>query len=326
MNVTAPPDLVPYMLTLAATLSFSSASLVFARFSRSVSVLWMNTAKAAVALALLCITLPLLWAANGTFTLFGTSTGTWTAPTDFSTGLLLLSGVIGLGIGDLFLLDAFIRIGVSRTLMLYGFQPLLLGIAASYLFGQAFDTHRFIAIAFLIGCLLVFSIERYREARSWEFRGLIMAIIGVAMDTTGLLLTRSAFEHSPHTQPLEGHAIRCIGALLSYAALAGFIHARRRLKNSEERTAVIGLFSNFFRLDTKSRSLLLLGCFGGTYLSLCLYLTAIQLGHLASLAAIGITGPMFAALLESIILRKRPSRYLVFAFVLFLCGFFVLVR
>ena len=137
------------MLTLVATLSFSSASLVFARFSRSVSVLWMNTAKAAVALALLCLTLPLLWSVNGTFALFGSSAGSWTAPSDFSTDLLLLSGMIGLGIGDLFLLDAFIRIGVSRTLMLYGFQPLLLGIGAALLFGQTFDTHRLVAIAFL---------------------------------------------------------------------------------------------------------------------------------------------------------------------------------
>jgi drug/metabolite transporter (DMT)-like permease len=325
MSIEAPMDLLPYMLTLGATLSFSSASLVFAKFSRSVSVLWMNTAKASVALALLCLTLPLLWAVNGSFALFTLGSGTWVPPSEITTYALLLSGVIGLGIGDLFLLDAFIRIGVSRTLMLYGFQPLLLGIGAALLFDQSFDLHRLVAIAFLIGCLLVFSIERYRETRSWEFRGLIMATIGVSMDTAGVLLTRFAFEKSPYTQPLEGHLVRCIGALLSYAVIAAFIHARRRARGSTERTPVIGLVTNFLRLDLKSRGLLLLGCFGGTYLSLCLYLTAIQIGHLASLAAIAITGPMFAALLESIIQRKRPSRYLVIAFGLFLCGFFVLL-
>ncbi len=281
----------------------------------------MNTIKAAVALALLCLTLPILLAVSGNL-------ATWQPPAMISTWLLLLSGAIGLGIGDLFLLGAFVRIGVSRTLMLYGFQPLLLGIGAAFLFGQSFDTHRLIAIAFLIGCLLIFSLERYRETRSWDFRGLILAIIGVVMDSCGVLLTRFAFEHSPHTQALEGHFIRCVGALLSYAVVALVIHARRRIRGVAfaETAPVIGLVSNFRRLDKKSRWLLFLGCFGGTYLSLCLYLTAIQVGHLASLAAISITGPMFAALLESLIERKRPSLYLITAFLFFLGGFYILVR
>lgn len=312
----AGPSLLPYVLTLGATLSFSSSSLVFAKFSRRVSVLWMNTAKAAVAFTLLCFTLPVL----------GMLAGPLVLPSEISAWVLLLSGAIGLGIGDLFLLDAFIRIGVSRTLMLYGFQPLLLGVGAMLMFDQSFDSHRLIAIGFLIACLLIFSLERYRETRSWEIRGLMMAIIGVSMDSAGVLLTRFAFEHSPQTRPLEGHFIRCIGALLSYAVVAALIHARRRLKKSPDRTPVIGLFSGFLRLDMKSRSLLLLGCFGGTYLSLCLYLTAIQSGHLASLAAISITGPMFAALLETLIQKKRPSLYLLAAFVFFVCGFYILVN
>lgn len=282
----------------------------------------MNTAKAFIAMLLLLITLPLLfW--------FQNKLGTWVAPTDTATGVLLLSGFIGLGIGDLFLLDAFIRIGVSRTLMLYGFQPLLLGLAGAAFFDQTFDGRRLLAIVFLIGCLVVFSLEKYRESKSWEFRGLLMAIIGVSMDSTGVLLTRFAFEDSPHTQPLEGHLIRCFGALFAYVCVAGFIHSRRWLMRSNggpQNTApVVGLFSNFLRFDNPSRALILLGCFAGTYLSLCLYLTAIQIGHLASISAISITGPMFAALLEAIIHKKRPSRYLGIAFLFFICGFTILM-
>ncbi len=311
-------SLLPYLLTLGATLSFSSASLIFARFSRSVSVLWMNATKAFIAMVLLIITLPILfW--------FQNRLGTWAPPSDLATGILLLSGFIGLGIGDLFLLDAFIRIGVSRTLMLYGFQPLVLGLAGAALFDQAFDGRRLIAIVFLIGCLIIFSLEKYRESKSWEIRGLVMAIIGVSMDSAGVLLTRFAFESSPHTQPLEGHLIRCFGALFAYAVIAAFVHSRRIVTQTKDNTPVIGLFTNFLRFDNSSRALILLGCFAGTYLSLCLYLTAIQIGHLASISAISITGPMFAALLESVINRKKPSRYLGIAFVFFVCGFAILM-
>lgn len=310
-------SLLPYILTLGAALSFSSASLIFAKFSRSVSVIWMNAAKAFIAMILLLITLPILFWAQG-----HTS---WLPPSDWATVLLLISGFIGLGIGDLFLLDAFIRIGVSRTLMLYGFQPLLLGLTGLLLFDQTFDTRRLIAIIFLIGCLVVFSLEKYRESKSWEIRGLTMAIIGVSMDSFGVILTRLAFENSKHTQPLEGHLIRCFGALAAYAMIAAFVHTKRRVTNSTDRTPVVGLFSNFLRFDIKSRALILLGCFAGTYLSLCLYLTAIQIGHLASISAIAITGPMFAALLETLIHKRKPSKHLGLAFAFFLCGFTILV-
>ncbi len=310
-------SLLPYLLTLGAALSFSSASLIFAKFSRTVSVIWMNAAKAFVAMLLLIITLPILFWIQGQTT--------WQPPSYWSTTLLLISGFIGLGVGDLFLLDAFIRIGVSRTLMLYGFQPLVLGLTGLLLFDQTFDTRRLIAIVFLIGCLVIFSLEKYRESRSWEIRGLTMAIIGVSMDSMGVILTRLAFETSPHTQPLEGHLIRCIGALSAYLLIAAFVHSRRLVTKSPERTPVIGLLTNFLRFDGASRALILLGCFAGTYLSLCLYLTAIQIGHLASISAISITGPMFAALLESIIYKRVPSKYLAAAFVLFLCGFAILV-
>ena len=278
----------------------------------------MNTVKAGVALILLCVTLPILFWINGTFE-------TWRPPTDFSSSMFLLSGALGLGIGDLFLLGAFIRVGVSRTLMLYGFQPLILGAAGFLFFDQTFDSQRWVAIAFLIGCLVIFSLERYRETKSWELPGLAMAIIGVTMDSSGVLITRLAFEDSPSTHPLEGHFVRCIGALLAYMVVALAIKVRRRQKNPHDTRPVIGIFSHFLSFDAKSKALILLGCFGGTYLSLCLYLTAIQIGHLASISAIAITGPMFAALLESVIHKRRPTVYLAIAFLLFLGGFAVLM-
>lgn len=312
--------MLPYLLTLGATLSFSSASLIFATFSRRVSVLWMNTIKALVALALLCLTLPPLLAVT-------VGWSAWQPPSSAALLTFLVSGALGLGIGDLFLLDAFIRLGVARTLLLYGFQPIFLGIMGAVLFQQpfSFGSYRLLAIAFLIGCLVIFTLERYRETRSWEFRGLIMAIIGVSMDSTGVVLTRFAFEHSPHTQPLEGHFVRCVGALLSYVGVVAYFQLRRRLSGSADRTPIIGIALHFQRLDPRSRILLVLGCFGGTYLSLCLYLTAIQIGHLASISAISITGPMFAAALEAIVQRRRPSRYLLAAFACFVCGFSLLL-
>lgn len=307
--------MLPYLLTLGATLSFSGASLIFAHYSRRISVLWMNTFKAFVAFSLLTLTLPILFAINGQWSGYA-------PPTLDSTLLLLISGAIGLGIGDLFLLDAFVRIGVSRTLILYGFQPIALGLAGSLLFGQTFSSLRLIAVGCLIACLIIFNLEHYRENKRWVLRGFFFALLGVSLDSGGVLLTRLAFEQSPHSQPLEGHFIRCIGALVFYAFYAGFLRLRRP---KHDHTPVIGLYSNFIRYDRRTQGILFFGCFAGTFLSLCLYLTAIQIGHLASISAIAITGPMFAALLETTLQKKPISRSLALAFAFFIAGFIVLL-
>lgn len=253
----------------------------------------------------------------------------WKPPSELSLRLLVTSGALGLGVGDLFLLGAFVRLGVSRTLMLYGFQPLFLALAGLVLFGQALDLNKLFALATLIGCLLVFSLEARAQANSnpsaekGRGLGLLFGLIGVSMDTSGVVMTRMAFETSPQMHSLEAHWVRCIGALTSYALLAGVVHIRSWITSQNRLTApVIGLFANFKRLQKIERVGILVGCFLGTYLSLCLYLTAIQLGHLASISAIAITGPMFTAFLECALERKLPSRYLLAALTLFILGFF----
>ncbi|HRK06446.1 MAG TPA: EamA family transporter [Pseudobdellovibrionaceae bacterium] len=304
------PAALPYVLTLGAALCFSSASLIFAQFSRRLSVLWVNTVKALVAALLLVPTIAILYA---------TGLAPAVAPDLTSLGLLALSGALGLGIGDLFLLDAYTRLGVSRTLILYGFQPIGLGLVAAIFLGQAFPLGKLVAVIFLIACLIIFSLERYKESGHWEIKGLLNALIGVSLDSTGVFISRLAFDHSPELHPLEGHFIRCLGALSCYVVISCYYKSRG------EPHRRIRLLEYWRSLEPTARRWILLGCFGGTYLSLCLYLTAVRIGHLGSITAVGITGPMFAALLEALIHKKRPSRYLAAAFVAFMIGFAVLL-
>ncbi len=301
---------LPYLLTLGAALCFSSASLIFAQFSKRLSVLWVNTVKALVAAILLIPTIAFLYATGMTPAV---------TPDLTSVGLLALSGALGLGIGDLFLLDAFTRLGVSRTLILYGFQPIGLGLVAAIFLGQAFPIGKLVAVIFLIACLIIFSLERYKESGHWEIKGLMNALIGVSLDSTGVFISRVAFDHSPELHPLEGHFIRCLGALSCYATISFFY----KFRGQPERRVL--LREHWRTLSPAARRWILLGSFGGTYLSLCLYLSAVRIGHLGSITAVGITGPMFAALLEAVLQKKRPSGYLAAAFVAFVIGFAVLL-
>jgi drug/metabolite transporter (DMT)-like permease len=286
------------LLAFGATLSFSSSSVVYTQYSKRFSILWMNCLKALVAFFALAITIPLF--------------SSWQMPQPLSTAGFLLSGLIALNIGDLFLLSAFTRLGVARTLILFGFQPLFMGVAAFFIFDQPLNPWRFLAVFFLIACLFVFSLERYKLEKRWEVSGLVFAIIGVLFDTCGILLSRGAFNLSPHVGAMEGQFLRCTGALLGFAVMGCF--------------RPLPVLTGFLKCDLRQRSMLIVACLGGTYLSLILYLSAVKIGHLASIASIAITGPVFATSIECLVQRKKPSAYLLVAFALFSMGFFILLR
>jgi drug/metabolite transporter (DMT)-like permease len=284
-------------LALGANIAFVTASIVYADFSKRMSVIWMNCMKATIAFITLIITIPIF--------------GGWHSLSWFSFTSFFLSGLIGLNIGDLFLLAAFKRIGPARTLILFGFEPLMIGFAAYFLFDQPINPLRFLAMALMLACLFTFSLERYKLEKHWEIKGLMFALIGVTLDVCGVLLTRGAFGASPNVQPIEGHFWRCLGAITGFAIMSRFV--------------AIPLWQGLRQWPAKTQTKIVLASFAGTYVSLLLYLSAIKIGHLASVASVGITGPMFAMFFECLRAKKLPSIYLVTAFLFFSAGFYVLM-
>jgi drug/metabolite transporter (DMT)-like permease len=286
-----------YALAVGSNLCFSFASLIFADLARKTSSLWMNAFKALLA-----------WACFGLCVLLF---GLWTDLPASVFGALALSGGLGLAIGDIFLLTAYARMGSARTLILYGFQPVFIGVAAHFLFHQNLTWNQGVAVLFFLGCLFVFSLERFRREGHWEVIGLLAALVGVLFDNCGLLLSRWAFDHAPAMSSLQANFVRCTGALLVFALIGRVreMHLRR----------------DWRRLQVRDRQLATLSAFLGTFLSLSLYLWAAKIGHLASLSALAGMGPIFSSGMECVYERKAPSRYLLIALALFLIGFSVLV-
>lgn len=225
----------------------------------------------------------------------------------------LISGALGLVVADLFILHAFSDLGPSRTLMLFGFQPLIIGVLNMVVFSQVLRLTQLYAVIFLIGSLIIFSLESKRSTGNWNMLGLGYALIGVFLDATGVVLTRYGFNHSPDLLPLSGHLVRCCGALIGFALIQIFVSR-------------IQLVEKFRQLDRSAKSLVIAGSFLGTFLSLCFYLTAIKIGNIATLSSVAITGPLFAGLFECMHQKKWPSKYLLMAMICFVCGFYILLR
>lgn len=111
--------------------------------------------------------------------------------------------------------------------------------------------------------------------------------------------------------PIEGNFFRCLGASTGFLVLNLFKPLR--------------ITDLWLDLSKKSRWVIVFASLSGTFLSLLLYLSAVRIGHLATVSGIAITGPLFAGIIECLTQRRWPSRYLIMSFLLFAVGFSILV-
>jgi drug/metabolite transporter (DMT)-like permease len=284
-----------YILALAANLFFSTASLVFSVYAKKFSAWWINQVKVAIAILL-----------------FGAAT-CYTGLTPISVtafSFLMLSGFIGLCIGDLFLFRAYTTLGAGRSLVLFSFQPLLLGVYGWFFLSQTFNTSQTLAVLCMVACLGVFLLERNKLTGHWDLRSFMWAFAGIALDAIGVMLTRQAYELTPAMETMQVNLIRCAGAML------GFLIIRPK--------GLVQVVRDIAVMKPREKFLVIIACVCGTFISLSLYLTALKYAHVASLTAVAITGPVWVSLLECIWEKKLPNRYLTTAFLFFILGFYLM--
>lgn len=286
-----------YLLAIGANLAFSSATIFFSYFSQKFSSLWINQAK--VLIALICFSLATL------------ITGVWIDIQLTSFLYLFASGLLGLCLGDLLLFKAFSSLGPARTLVMFSFGPLFLGLYGFFFLQQLFTFNQTLAVICMMICIFIFMLEKKGTSGSWELKSFIFAFLGILFDNTGVILTREAYEYQQQLHSFQVNMIRCLGAI------SGFILLRPR--------GYLEFFKSTFSLDLKDKTLLIGSCVCGTFLSLSLYLAAVKYAHLGTLTAISITGPVWVSLVECLYHKRLPNFYLLSAFTFFLAGFYFMV-
>jgi drug/metabolite transporter (DMT)-like permease len=286
-----------YGLAIGSNLSFSTASMVFSIYATRFSSMWINQIKVFTAFVAFAIALMV----SKNFVSVGA----------YPTTLLLLSGLSGLCFGDIFLFRSFATLGAGRSLVLYSFQPLMLGIYGYFFLSQFFSINQTLAVLCMIICIFIFMLERNKSTGSWDVKSFSWAFLGISLDAIGIMLTRSAYEIAPELETFQVNVIRCLGALIGFFLISPKSYA--------------GVFNDFMGLKKREKSLLLASGFFGCFLSLTMYLAALKYAHVGTLTSIAITGPVWVSMLESIYYKKAPNRYLLGAFVFFLTGFYLML-
>lgn len=290
-------ELLAYTYSFSAVITFSVASIGFTYFSKKVSPLWMNVFKSVVAFAAALIFM--LFLGKVVFEPIGK---VWP---------FVVSGFIGLNLGDFFILSAYKRIGPGRTLILFGFEPFFVGSFSYIFWGEQIHSIQFVAIIFFVMCLFLFGLEQFKKSGTWEVRGLCYALLGVILDSVGVLLTRYNYNIYPDFGGLEALFFRTGGALLSFILLIPFVRME--------------LVSQFKKLTFNEKWLAIISSFLGTFLTLVLYLQAIRVGKLATVTSIVLVDPMMSTFFECVWLKLWPTRYLWMAIGCFVCAMFCLM-
>lgn len=275
---------LPYLYVLAALTCFSGASVWYGEFARRFGSAWMTFIKASVAsFAFLVCTL----------VLFGFGIQDSTKLYHPQTLLFALSGAVGLGLGDILIIKAFSVLGSARTLIIFSFQPLLLGLQAYLFFGQVTSLLQVLTIFFLILCVWLMLWEQALKTGHWEIKGVAAAVGGVVLDNIGVIMSRQAFDATElHVMP--ANLVRTFGAI---AILLVWLKVKKT-----------SIALPLVQMSSKDKTILVVSSFAGTFLSLSLYLSAIKVGHLATLSAVSGLGPLVASLWEWKILGKRPTK------------------
>ncbi len=287
----------PYVYSVFANMFWGLGAQFYAYYGRKFSSVWINAFKAL--------------AAGIFFTCAVIIAGGFHEIIPSAAFVLLLSGLIGLGVADIFLVKAYAGMGPGRTMMLFSFQPLFVGVISYFAFGQVINPQKFISIIFFIICIVIFSLETFRKEGHWNIKNTLFAFLGMVFDGIGVMLTRYGFDKAPDITVFEGNLYRVIGALVFFVIVS--------------RVFKFSFRANFQSLSPSRRFILFFAVFLGTFVSLGFYLQAIRTGDLAIVTAITVTGVIFASLFESIFKRAWPTKYLYIAFVFFTAGMYFLL-
>lgn len=286
-----------YALAIGANLTYSTSSMIFSVYAKRFSSVWINQVKVFVALIAFLIAMVFL--------------DRWVNVSPNVMALLILSGFMGLCLGDVFLFRSFTTLGPARSLMMFSFQPLMMGLYGYFFLGQLFSLNQTLAVICMVICIFIFMLERNKQTGSWDITSFIWAFLGISLDAIGVMMTREAYEINAGLETFQVNFIRCIGAIIGFMMMSP--------------KSYLKVASDVWSLRKREITLLFGASFCGCFLSLTMYLAAVKFAHIGTLTAISITGPVWVSLLECLYHKRLPSTFLVMAFLFFLAGFYLML-
>lgn len=280
-------------LALLSNILFGLSCLIFAQFTEKFGSLWVNLYKAIISTTCFLVLALILNLEISDFT-------------DSSKLYFFFSGIIGLALADIFLLTSLRHNGVGETLIFYSFQPFLVYACSYFLWGEQLASSQWVGVFVFCICLFIFCFDKFQKSKV-HLKYAFMAFFAIVLDTTGILISKYAYNFAPHIDSVEACLFRGLGALTGLGIVGIF--------------RPMNFAAKFKSMNSRSKFLISAACFMGTFLSLLFYLKAVQIGTITILTAVSVATPLWATFFEFFYYKKLPSRIFLICFSLYLAAF-----
>lgn len=213
---------VPYAGETFALLSavvWAFAVILFKKSGETTHPLALNLFKDVLALVLF---VPTLW-------LFGETLFRAAPPGDYA--LLLVSGVLGIAIGDTLFLKCLNVLGAGLTaIVTFLYTPFTIGLSILVL-GDVLTVYQALGAALIAFAVAVASLKPGKTGLSKErlLQGLGIGLLAIAASAAGLVMIKNLLDRSPLIWVVE---VRLVGGVVALLAFLPFMRNRRAIISS----------------------------------------------------------------------------------------------
>jgi len=209
---------------------------------------------------------------------------------------LVISGIVGLVIGDTFLFKAYEIVGARTGMLIMSAAPAVSALLAYLLLGEILGSIGFVGMAVtLLGIALVVLERRETSTRHREtyIRGIVYAFIAAAGQGVALVIAKMAFSEGP----VNGF----VASLIRIGSAVIIIFPIARLAGEYNDAIVIYL------KDRRALWLTFLGAFLGPFLGITLSLVSVAYTSVGVAATLMATVPILMLPLVRFVLKENVS-------------------
>lgn len=270
----------PYLgeaLSLLSAIIWAIAVILFRKSGEKVHPLALNIFKNSLAFVLL---IPTIW-------LFGESLLRPVPASSYI--LLLLSGAIGIGIGDTMLFTSLNRLGAGLTgIVLCMYSPFIITLSLLWL-GESLTILQVLGALLIISAVLIATIKKRTKKISsanlvW---GILFGVISSACMAVGIVMIKPLLERSPLLWLTE---VRLVGGAVTLGLILLLHPARRRIMDS--------------LISTHSWQYTISGSFFGAYVAMIVWLAGMKYTLASVASALNQTSTVFIFIFAGIILKE----------------------
>jgi drug/metabolite transporter (DMT)-like permease len=281
------------ILALASGLAWAVAVILFRVSGRRIPPIGLNLAKNLLALVLIVPTLLVL--------------GESLAPSVplATTGLLLLSGVLGIAVSDTLFFHALNRLGASLTAIVDCFYSPFVIALSFVLLGERLTPIQFLGAGLVVSAVLTLSKEGKIEKldRRDLVLGIVYGVLAMFFVAFGIVMVKPVLGG---VSVYWATFVRIAGGAAALVALLPFVRGRRAI-----------LAPLFERRNWKA---LVPASFFGSYLSLILWMGGMKYAKASVASVLNQLNTIFIVVIAAVVLKEKLTGWKLLAVVLALVG------